>query len=471
MRILLINPPFTALGGSGIQGGALMPLNLCYLASHTRQQIPEVLISVIDAEMEGLSLEETAENAQMVSPDIIGITTTTPSFEAVIQLTHMLRGQLPKVIVVLGGPHVSALPERSLRETSADYVVIGEGEQTFTELVRVLGCGGKEISAISGLAYFYKEQFILTPQRELIKDLDSLPIPARDLIGNARYSPPPSKRVARGPNTLISTSRGCFHNCGFCGCRSIWRRRIRTRKPESVIAEIREIIERYNIATINFTDEYFTAKRERVHTICKMIIEHDLVIPWVCSSRAENLDEETLQLMKRAGCREISFGIESGNNEILMRIDKKLNLQESERVVNAARRAGISTHASYIIGYPGETSQSAQDTIDFAIKLNTDVAAFFIASPLPGSRLYDEALNKGYLIEDIGWQHFSPLSNFDPAMQIGTLSTEKVKALHRKAYKRYYLRPWYVASRLFRIRHWYEVQNLFEGLRAFLKIE
>jgi len=175
--------------------------------------------------------------------------------------------------------------------------------------------------------------------------------------------------------------------------------------------------------------------------------------------------------MKEAGCQEISFGIESGNPEILSRIDKKLDLNEALQVVRTTQRVGITTHASYILGYLGESVETVKQTIHFAKRLNTDVAAFFIASPLPGSRLYDEALEKGYVRSDATWQDYSPLSNTESVMTLPGLPIETIRYWHRKALKSYYIRPVYILARLTRIRHWYEIRNMLKGVKILFSIK
>jgi radical SAM superfamily enzyme YgiQ (UPF0313 family) len=175
--------------------------------------------------------------------------------------------------------------------------------------------------------------------------------------------------------------------------------------------------------------------------------------------------------MKQAGCTEISFGIESGNPDILKEIDKNINLEEALRAIKLTRKAGIITHASFILGYIGETTDTIKDTINFAKKLNTHVAVFFIATPLPGSRLYTEALEKGLLRSDVGWLNYSPLSNEEPVLALPGLSPSMLRWWQRKALMSYYLRPSYIIMRLLSIRHWYDIVNLFEGTKILFRLK
>jgi anaerobic magnesium-protoporphyrin IX monomethyl ester cyclase len=472
MRVLLINPPFFRYGGLKGVGGVMIPLNLCYLVAYARQQHPEAEFKILDAEANDLSLEETSTQAINFKPNLIGITTTTSAFDAIMGLCEFLKSSVPDVPIVLGGPHVSALPEVSLRETAADFVAIGEGEVTFSELISVLKGEKKDFSDIDGLSFFENGKvFHRTKPRQLLADLDVLPFPARDLVDNRLYMPPPTKRVNLGINTIISTSRGCPHNCGFCSFKVVWGRKTRVRSPQSVVAEIKECVQKFGVASINFADEFFTAQKKRVLEICKLIRKENLIVPWVCSARASRLDRETLESMKRAGCHEISFGVESGNPEILKRMDKHLDLVEVERVIRLTQDIGITTHASYVLGYPGETVETIKDTIRFAKKLNTDIAAFFIATPLPGSRLYQEALENRFLRPDSTWLDYSMISNQPSVLETPDLPAATLRYWHRRALRSYYFRPRYLLTRLSRIRGWHEIINLIEGLKVYISIK
>ena len=472
MRVILINPAFNRYGGIRGHGGSMTPLNLCYLAAYARQQFPEMDFKILDSEIKGLSHEETVKEVAKFTPDLIGITTNTGVFDSVVALIGMLKKRLAEVPVIIGGPHASALPESSLLESNADFAAIGEGELTFAELLSQMRKGENGWDRIDGLAYRDEKGNVeVNSRRGLIKDLDILPFPARDLVENKLYIPAATKRVGLGANTLIASSRGCPYNCGFCAAKTVWTRRIRVRKPEFVVDEIEQCVENFGIDTINFTDELFTVNKKRILNICSLIIERSLKIAWVCSARAQGLDKETLEAMKESGCREISFGIESGNQDILDRIDKSIDLTEALRVVRLAKKVGIKTHAGYILGYIGENEKTMQDTICFAKKLNTHVAAFFIASPLPGTRLYQEASEKGYIRPDSTWINYSPLSNTESVLVLPNLSTSTIRKWHRKALRDYYFRPRYIMSILLTIRHWYEIVNLFGGLKIFFRIK
>lgn len=472
MKVTLINPAFSRYGGVKGHGGSMVPLNLCYLAAYARHKQNDVEFRILDSEIRGLSHEETVDETVKFLPDLIGITANTCVFDSVVALTGLMKNKLPKVPVILGGPHTSALPELSLTESKADMVAIGEGELTFEEVLSRVREKNNDWGGVNGLAFRDEDGNIrVNPPRDYIDDLDAIPFPAKDLVENNLYAPPPTKRVSLGPNTLVATSRGCPYKCGFCGAQTVWTRKIRTRSPESVVNEIEDCIGKYNIRSFNFTDEFFTAHKKRVLEICRLICERKFDIAWVCSARAHRLDSETLEAMREAGCHEISFGIESGNQGILNRIDKSLDLDEARHVVRLTKKAGITTHTSYILGYIGETEETIKDTIRFAKELNSEVAAFFIASPLPGTPLFAEAQKNGYLRPDATWADYSPLSNTGPVLNLPGLSSQALRMWRKFALKSYYFRLGYIIARLMTIRHWYEVVNLFGGLKIFFRIK
>lgn len=469
MKILLLNPVFTRYGGLKGHGGQAPPLGLGYIASYLREKKPYCKISILDAEAQSLSYEEIVREVKKSCPDIIGITVNTPVFYNVQRITELIKEVLPKVKIVAGGPHPSAMPEETLGGGFIDFVVVGEGEVTFFELVDAIE-NKTPLSDIAGVVYKDKSKIIRNKVRPLIEDLDSLPWPARDLMPHHLYYPALTKRISLYRATSITSGRGCPFNCTFCGAKVVWGRRYRGRQAVAVVDEIKYCNEKLGFGEFSFTDELLTASRKRVIELCDEIIRKRLKIVWVCMSRVDVLDMDMLKKMKMAGCREISFGVESGSQKILDSINKGITIDQIKRAISMTKKVGIKTHASYMIGHIGETEDTVRQTKRLAEELNTDIAAFFVASPFPGTELYTQAKKHGYLKKKFEWIDFSPLSKNRAMMELPGLSSEKILALHKDILKKYYLRPKYIFSQIRKIPRVVDIVNFFEGMKLLYRL-
>src|SRR3990167_2531825 len=344
MKILLINPPYTNFEGMRKSAGNTMPLNLAYLAAYLKSKIA-CDIKIMDSEAESMGYKEVEEEIKEYSPDLVGITTLTPPMKHVIKITQITKKINPKCKVALGGVHPTAFPEMTLKETGADFAIIGEGEITLYEIV--------------------SDEPMATP---------------------------------------ILTSRGCAFKCVHCISNLLWSRRVRFRSSDNVVKEIEEIVNKYNIREFNILDDTFTLKKDRLMEICRKIIEKNLKIFWICFSRVNTIDEEMADIMYKAGCRKISFGLESGSQKILDLMNKNATVEMGKRAVKAIRKHKIEAHASFMFGNIGETKETIRETIDFAKSLDIDNATFFITSPLPGTHLYEVAKEKGYINANTKWE-------------------------------------------------------------------
>jgi len=465
-KVLLINPPFIRYGGIEGHGGKNTPLNLAYLASFTREEMRGVDVDIIDAEGLELTYEQIYEKVDAFSPDIIGITCPTPVYYIVQQICSDLKRKDKDVKIVIGGPHVTALPKESLTETECDIVVIGEGELTFLDIVSRLK-DGKNLHSVPGIAYKENGDVYVNKRRELINDLDMLPFPAKDLLPLSRYYLPPTKRIKSERATNMITSRGCPFSCNFCMAKTIWTSKTRLRSVKNVIEEIRLNVDVYGLTEFSFHDELFTFRRDRVIELCQSILKEGLDITWVCQARAGSVDLEMLKLMKRAGCGKIAFGFESGSDRMLKLMNKKETIENAVESVSLCKKAGIGVEGAFILGYPGEDLKSINDSIEFALKLDCETVAWFIAIPYPGTRLYHEAIEKGYLKERINWMEFAPVSNLESPMIIPNFTPEELMKWKKRAYRKYYLRPKYVFMKLVNIRSSADLKDIIRGLRIF----
>jgi|Deesub1362B_J571_1020462.scaffolds.fasta_scaffold00095_24 magnesium-protoporphyrin IX monomethyl ester (oxidative) cyclase len=307
------------------------------------------------------------------------------------KVAKIIKELYPKAHIIFGGAHASAIPEIILKDESIDIVVIGEGEMTFLNIVdNVLM--EKDISEVKGIVFKKNGKIIKTPPREFIQHLDILPFPARHLLPMHIYLNDPRAHMyaVRSPRTSIITSRGCPFNCVFCSIHSVWGRKWRARSPKNVADEIEFLVEKYRIRELAILDDNFTLDKKRVMRICNEIITRHIDIKWSTPNGIAfwTLDKEVLTMMKKSGYYRATFGIESGCKETLNFVRKPVNLNYARKVIKFCNDIGLWTHSTFVIGFPNETLDSINQTIEFAKKSGLDFATFYIATPYPGTDLY-----------------------------------------------------------------------------------
>lgn len=471
MKILFINPPYANFEGLRESGGHMLPLSFGYLAAYARKQIPELEFEILDCEAEGLNYQQIKERVGNAKPDMVGFTAPTPTMKHVYKISEIIKEIYPHTLIIAGGIHPTILPERTMREgEKIDFIVIGEGEITFAELLGALKNGQKEFSNISGLCWREKNKIIVNQRRELIKNLNELPFPARDIFNLKLYYSAPTKKVSEENASPIVTSRGCPFNCIHCPSRIIWSGNLRYRTADNVVSEIEECINKYNLREFNFFDDTFTVNRGRVIEICDKIIEKKLRIYWVCFSRANTIDDELVEVMEKAGCRKISFGLESGNQKILDLMGKKTTIEQGRKAVEITKKHKLEAHATFMLGNVGETARTIKETINFAKNLNLDNATFFITCPFPGTDLYQIAQNLGHINQNTEWEAFAPLTCQQPILVQNNLTGEELIYWQKKAFKQFYLRPKYIIKKLRQLRGKGGMKSLLEGIRILSRI-
>lgn len=338
-----------------------------------------------------------------LNPDIIGISFLTTEFQRANELIGLCRYAFPDSIICAGGHHVTALPERSLRELDIDFCVLSEGELTMEEICRetTADIKDKKISHIKGIAFLDGERFIRTGPRPFIPDLDALPIIDRGLLVGEPgwYFTLPG--TIRGQLiercATIMTSRGCPGNCYFCSSRGMWSNRVRYRSADNVLDEIELLIDTYGIKGLFFLDDTFTAKRKWLLDFCKKFKKRGIRLKWGCSARVSTINDEVLAAMKEIGCVQLDFGVESGCDTTLRTLRKGQNVRQIRKAFEAVHRNRMKCLACFIIGVPGETREEMDMTFQLAREINPDFALFSILTPLPGSPLYDMALENNWL--------------------------------------------------------------------------
>ncbi len=368
MKVAIIAPPYP------LTEAPAPPLGVTYVAAAFEAAGAEV--RVFDYIVGCYTPERLAAALDDFKPDVAGATSVTLNFPAAAAIIKAVKEHDPSIITMMGGPHVSFDALNSLETyPEIDIVVMGEGEATIAELTPLIG-DRRAWRRVRGIAFRDGGQITINEPRDWIENLDSLPLPARHLL-------PLSKYRALGFPISITTSRGCPYGCIFCQGRRMVGSKIRLRSASSVVAEIEDIMS-YGIDRINVADDLFASNKERVREICEAIRDRKLKFAWSAFARVNTVDKETLRMMRRAGCDSVSFGVESGNQEMLDRIRKGITLEKVRKAVDLCREVGMTVHTSFIVGLPGESPATLQDTKRFARSLGALYGYHFL-TPFPGT--------------------------------------------------------------------------------------
>lgn len=436
MKILLLNPSMgDYYQGSKVKAAITLspPLNLAILAASLIRAGHKV--SVVDQEAEPDA--DVRQVLRKLKPDMVGITFRTPLFPQAKKLAELAKAECPGALVVAGGVHASTRPEECLERAPFDVVVRGEGDQTLVELA-----DGHSLEGIQGIHWRGGE----TPARPLISDLDNLPFPAWELFDLERYKTP--SLVARQvPVADLESSRGCRAQCIYC-TKGVFGSAYRVKSPLRMVDEI-EHAKAHGFRSFNFVDDSFTTLTSRATSVCEELLRRDVRMPWTCTNglRVGNVDENFFRVARLSGCWLVAFGFESGSDEVLRRIKKGATVDQARRAVGWARKYGFTILGYFMVGLPGETAQTIQETADFAASLDVDFAKFSITMPLPGTPLYKEWSNS---IADPSQTDFSIHRSGARFYTHPDFSWPELESHTRMAYRSFYARPRYVAKRFAR---------------------
>ncbi|MBU0503953.1 MAG: B12-binding domain-containing radical SAM protein [Candidatus Omnitrophica bacterium] len=447
MRICFVSPPLNVKERYARLApfGSNMPsLGLLSLAAVVRKA--GFTPAIIPSDNLNIGYNRTLERINRFSPDILAITATTFSINQAHELSVLAKKNNRGLIVLIGGHHLSALPKETLEKFPGfDIGVIGEGELTLVQLLERLE-QNKDTSDTKGIVFRKNNNTVINPPQELIDRLDGLPLPAWDLLeGFPKAYYPPFFRSKGLPAASIVTSRGCPSSCIFCS-KAVFGNRVRFFSPEYVFSMIRLLHDSYGVNDILIEDDTFTIDKQRVSDICELILNSGLKINWSCLARADNIDGSVLTRMKKAGCWQISFGIESGSQDILNSSQKGINLDVIDRAIRISKKSGILTKGFFILGFPNDTGRTIKETIRFAKKSALDDISVNFMTPFPGTELYNNAAEFGEFDND--WKNMNLLSVvFIPK----ALTREKLKKYAIIFMREFYLRPKIIYSYFKRI--------------------
>jgi anaerobic magnesium-protoporphyrin IX monomethyl ester cyclase len=405
-----------------------LPIGLPYLAAVLGKSEHEV--AVIDCEALGIDLKRLRAKLASLKPKVVGITSTTPTIRSALLSARVAKEVCPNAIVVLGGPHATFMDEQILsKNPEVDVIVRGEGEQTLVELVdTVFKSNTKHLHKVAGITFRKNGQIIRTPNRPLIENLDELPRPAYEHLPLKKY------RLFGKSILPIMTSRGCPFQCAFCVSSRMGGIRFRARSPKSVADELDWLRGTYGADAFTFYDDVFTLDAERTLKICEEIKKRKIGLPWDCQTRVDRISKEVLMKMREAQCQLVSFGVESGSQQILDAVGKETTVEQNERAIRWAKEAGLSVSVSVILGYPGETTDTLRQTMDFIRKTKPDYVYLTLAMPYPGTALYN-------LLKDLGWSMSTDWSHYDlqtPVFESPLLPNDELIETRRKFYNDFY---------------------------------
>lgn len=460
-RILLTQPPTTTRHPQP-------PIGLAIIGAVLEKEC-EVL-PILDGNFSQDYLTDLIKKIESTKPDAVGFTALTPTVYNVIESVKLIKEIDKDILVIIGGPHASVLPKKTLiRCPELDVAVSGEGEITIHEIMK-----GKPLNEIQGIAYRNGADVKVNPSRTYIKNLDSIPFPAYHLLENfpQGYKPHPPKRTEKQWASII-TSRGCPYQCGYCSREACFGNSFRSNSPEYVTSLIKNLYEKYGVQNITFYDDVFTLNGSRIMKLCNFLLPDNLgfELIWDCETRVDLVNSELLIHMKKAGCHTIAYGIEHG----LWIHDIKggnATIEQAEKAIRWTHEANLNTIGYFMLGVPNETIHTIKKTIEFAKNLNVNWAQFSITTPIPGSDFYKKAIINNPILDD-KWDKlmYESINKMTlPFMLSKNLSEEDLIFWRRQAYIQFYLRKEFIFKNLIALKNYSDIKRSFNGLKMLYDI-
>ncbi len=381
------------------------PLGLAYIAATLLEN--SIDVSLIEARTRSLSHDEVIKKIEKEAPQFVGITAITARINSALYLAEKVKKISPDIKVILGGPHIHFEHKTVINNDSVDFCVRGEGEITSLDLINCLTKGG-DLTAIKGITFKRDNDIIVNPDRPFVKSLDTFAFPARNLLHNPAYRGLWTEGQTFSP---VLSTRGCPYHCAFCAAPRIWGRKHRRRSVENVLDELEQIYKEFGVRYIRFLDDLLIVNKKWTIDLCRGMAERGLDdLAWACDGRVSLVSEELLEEMKKANCIVIFYGIEFGNQRILDLCNKGFTIDQVRETVKITSKTGISSYGYFMMGYPTETVETVEDTInlakDLALNHGLDSAGFSIVTPFPGTPLYEYCEMNDMLVTS-DWSQYS----------------------------------------------------------------
>jgi len=435
MRTLLIHPPCEEEIYQRFLGLVAPPIGLAYVAAALENDGHEV--KIIDMPAEAKDIDEVKEDIERCRPDVVGVYCATYRVNHANEVINTVKEVDAGIKTLMGGPHASLLAEDCMKNENLDAVVCGEGEITTPELIRTWESGGS-LAKVRGIVFRKGRGIFRNPPRELA-DVDSLPHPARHLLPMDKYRLFGTFKLG----TMIS-SRGCTFGCQYCSVAAIYGKKWRPRKSTRIVDEMEHLQKNYDIDALIFMDDNFDLDKKRVMTLCDEIMERDLDILWGYQSASAIQDEEMLKKLRNAGCRIITYSIETSSRRSIDTMKKKIDMQQVRDAFQMSKELGMIRIANIILGLPGESEKDVEESIELAKALNPEYALFFLPTPYPGTKFYETAEKMG-MIKELDWSKYDTTN---PIIETEQLSLDELRELNKRAYKEFYLRPVIIKNNL-----------------------
>lgn len=467
MRVLIINPPWEGKGyGTRSQNRIIKqrgdkyfqyPLFLGYAAAQLKEAGHEVFY--IDSVIQEIDQMETCVEINRIKPDVIFMETTTPSIESDYRSINHMKLQTG-AIMIAAGPHVSYFPSKSLEECNGLDIVI---KREFDTKIATVLANLNDLSVVKGITYRNNKKIMDTGEGELFDNLDALPFPDRDIVPYNWYL---EAWYSKRPFINIMTSRGCPYQCTFClWPNAMYGHKQRTRSINNVIDELKYVIDRYGVKEVNIDDDTFTINKNRVIEFCHKLRDNNIRLIWTCNGRVDNVDEEMLKEMKASGCKLIRYGIESGSSEVLKKIKKGITIGQVERAITLTKKNGIQTLGGFMFGFPWDSKESIEATIELAKRISPDMVQFSIPMAYPGTQLYEEAKERGFILAE-EWKEWD--MTHGPVVETLDMNREELTPILARVYKEFYFRPRYIFQTLWNTTNYNEMRRVLRSLKSLL---
>ena len=417
-------------------GKRLPPIGLMYVAAALEKAGFEV--QMLDNYLMKKPLAEVKQLVLSLNPQIVGITCGSATYSRCVETAKAIKEAVPNCKIVVGGWHASYVPDSLLVNPEIDYVVMGEGERAMTQLAECITSGNESAATtIPGVACRHQEKNIKNPP-EFIENMDEIPYPARHLLPLELYDRTIEYLNVK-PADVMSVSRGCVFNCGFCETRKLWGNICRAFSPQRIIDEIMDLQGKYGTKGIYFINDNFTLRKKETIELCNLMLKNKLDLEWVCDTRVDLVNQELLEAMSKAGCKTIWFGVESGSPRMLQRIGRNTTLEQIETAFKLCRRNGIQTACSFMLGMPDETLKDMEASLKFAKKLDPDWCVFNVFIANPDSRLYQEVLDS---------KSYDQLDDFLLSVKSREFDYNSLLAIQRRFFRDFHRSPRQIMKRI-----------------------